>query len=62
MRQGDIEKRIEYVDGMAAHSQTAVFAKEIALALWEIAMELKQIPKLGDDLRVRTVAGFAGPR
>ena len=38
----EIEKRIETVEGMIARSHTDQIAKEIAIALWEIAGRLAE--------------------
>jgi hypothetical protein len=38
----EIEKRIEAVEGMIARSHTDQIAKEIAIALWEIAGRLAE--------------------
>ena len=38
MTRTEIEKRIEHVEAMVARTETAVFAKEQALAMWQVAL------------------------
>lgn len=40
----DIEKRIEHVEDMVARTGSEALAKEIALALWELAGQRAEKP------------------